>query len=676
MHNKSRADAGRQYVVLCFILSFLAMSSNAQQIPEADRRADEIRHLDLPYSFTAPATKEVWLARAQSLRQQILVSAGLWPMPEKTPLNAQIFGLSDKGDYTVEKVYFASTPGHYVTGNLYRPKNVPGKAPGVLCPHGHWQYGRLENQQLNSGPARAANFAKLGFVAFTWDMVGYNDSIAVPHTFASHKEALVTESLWGVNLLGLQLWNSIRALDFLQSLPEVDPERIGVTGESGGGTQTFLLSAVDDRIKVSAPVNMISFIMQGGSVCENAPNLRIDTNNVEIGALMAPRPMLMVAATGDWTKNTPTSEYPAIKGVYKLFGAEDKVQTVQFDSPHNYHRESREAVYGWFAHWLQGRKDWTPIKEKGYGSLTLPELLVFYGRTRPTDELDEKALTTSLIEQRKKQLDAAWPRDAAGLDKFREQFGTTLKYALMAEYPKPDELITAPAQAVTGTGSWQYETLQLSRRSVGDSLRFEIKRKEALKHDQSFVLLTGYTNQASDNLIAQLASAGHTAIRYAGFAHYTETEATRKLNFRNTYNRSESAQRVQDLLTVISYLKSRNEKAPVILLGSGQAGLEALLARALAPLIDRMIVDVAQFDNTSDTEFLKQLAIPDIRRAGDFAAAVMIAPKTPLLIHNTGNRFRTDRMAEAYRLSGKAADLQVNAGRLTDEQIIEWLKQR
>jgi hypothetical protein len=127
-------------------------------------------HLDHDYSKELPVytSKEAWLQRAASLRQQILVSAGMSPMPAKTPLNAVIFGKVDKGDYTLEKVYFESMPGHFVSGNLYRPKNLTGKAPAVLCPHGHWTYGRLENQPNNSGPARPASFAKQGYVAFMW----------------------------------------------------------------------------------------------------------------------------------------------------------------------------------------------------------------------------------------------------------------------------------------------------------------------------------------------------------------------------------------------------------------------------------------------------------------------------------------------------------------------------
>ena len=183
---------------------------------------------------------------------------------------------SSHDDYGVSKVYFESLPGFFVTGNLYRPIGA-GPFPAILSPHGHWAYGRLENTDINSVPGRAINLARQGFVVFTYDMIGYNDSRQLPHTFGGRRERL-----WGLSLGGLQLWNSIRALDFLETLPYVRRDAIGVTGESGGGTQTFLLAAVDERVQVAAPVNMISLHMQGGCLCENLPGLRLDTTNVEI----------------------------------------------------------------------------------------------------------------------------------------------------------------------------------------------------------------------------------------------------------------------------------------------------------------------------------------------------------------------------------------------------------
>ncbi|HEX8780209.1 MAG TPA: methylenetetrahydrofolate reductase, partial [Nocardioides sp.] len=150
-----------------------------------------------------------------------------------------------------------------------------------------------------------------------------------------------------------QLWNAIRALDFLETLPYVRRDGFGVTGESGGGTQTFLLAAVDPRVAVAVPVNMISLHMQGGCLCENMPGLRHDINNVEIAATIAPRPLLMISATGDWTKETIEVEYPAVRSIYQLFGAADRVHAVRIDAEHNYNKASREAMYAWMARWLR-----------------------------------------------------------------------------------------------------------------------------------------------------------------------------------------------------------------------------------------------------------------------------------------------------------------------------------
>jgi len=645
----------------------------AQDIPTADRRASEVKHLDHVYEFTPYKSKEEWKARAEYLRGQILFASGLLPMPEKTPLNAKVFGLVDKGDYTVEKVYFESFPGHYVTGNLYKPKKVSGKLPAVLCPHGHWAYGRLENQPLNSGQGRAANFARQGYIAFTWDMVGYNDSTAISHNYASHKTGLVRESLWGINLLGLQLWNSIRAVDFIASLPEVDANRLGVTGESGGGTQTFLLYAVDDRLKVSAPVNMISSTMQGGCLCENTPLLRIDTNNMEIGACMAPRPMMMIAATGDWTRQTPTVEFPAIQSIYRLFEAEDKVKYAQFDAPHNYHKESREAVYGWFAHWLQGRAETTPIQEKASSVPTLTELLVFYGTPRPANELNESQLTEALIAARQKQYANALPRNAETVEQFKLTYGSALKHALMAEFPKPEELASTVKNPPGIT--------LISRRGKGDLVGLQMWKPERPKRPktkplESYVLIVSPDSEfvsGSKELIDQLVKAGHSVAFLTAFPGQNGSSEKTRYNFISTYNRLNDAQRVQDVLTAIAYLNKIKGAARLNVIGLKEGGLYTLLARGFATGIDQMVIDATQFNNNNDDEFLKRLAIPGLRRAGDFTTAVAIAPLTPLLIHNTGKQFQSQNISECFSGRNLAENLRVKEEKLTDTAIVEWV---
>ena len=218
--------------------------------------------------------------------------------------------------------------------------------------------------------ARCINFARQGMVAFAYDMVGYNDTrfpggpAMVPfdkahRSFATNDPA---DQLWSVTLMGLQTWDSIRAVDFVASLPDVDKKRIAVTGESGGGTQTYLLGAVDSRLAAQAPVVMVSHTMQGGCVCENMPGLRVEYSNVEIAAAACPRPQIMVAASGDWTKTMMTMEGPSVAHIYDLFHENDKLRYVRFDAPHNYNQNSREAVYRWFDRWLLHKAD-KPVKE-------------------------------------------------------------------------------------------------------------------------------------------------------------------------------------------------------------------------------------------------------------------------------------------------------------------------
>jgi len=202
----------------------------------------------------------------QGIREQILVSQGLFPLPDKAPLAPVVFGKIDRDDYTIERVYFASLPGHYVVGNLYRPKNKTGKLPAVLYTHGHWKDGRLNEasdaevkKSIEIGAektpesakyflqAPCAMLARMGCVVFTYNMVGVGDSRPIIHrksTANSPAEGYDTADaeLHLESQMGLQTWNSIRSLDFVLSLPDVDADRVAITGASGGGTQTMILA--------------------------------------------------------------------------------------------------------------------------------------------------------------------------------------------------------------------------------------------------------------------------------------------------------------------------------------------------------------------------------------------------------------------------------------------------
>jgi dienelactone hydrolase len=310
-----------------------------------------------------------WQQRAALIRKGILQGAELEHMPQQ-PLTVIRTGIHAENGYTVENIAIETLPGYYLTGNLYRPTDSLSPMAGILSPHGHFHDpdGRWQEQQQKL----CATLAKMGATVFTYDMVGYGDNKQCAHEIPK--------------ALKLQTYNSIRALDFLLSLPHIDTARIAVTGASGGGTQTILLTAIDGRIKVSVPVVMVSAYFFGGCVCESGMPIHRrpshQTNNVEIAALAAPRPMLLVSDGADWTKNCPNVEYPFIKTIYGWYGATKEVENVHLPAEkHDYGPSKRQAAYAFLIKHLrlddQGMIKNGLVDEEDSKVLPVDELRVF-----------------------------------------------------------------------------------------------------------------------------------------------------------------------------------------------------------------------------------------------------------------------------------------------------------
>jgi dienelactone hydrolase len=572
-------------------------------------------------------------------------------------------------DFTVENVAIETLPGFFLCGNLYRPKNKQGPFPAILNPHGHAQHGRLQMDPdvpaAEAPPAKpgkgqsnlvaiGVNLARQGFVVFAYDMVGYNDTNQVPQ----HREFCkdLRPWLWNVSLFGLQTWNSSRALDYLASLPDVDPARLGMTGASGGGTQTFVLSALDQRVAAAVPVNMVSAIMQGGCLCENGPGLRVGTDNPEITALIAPRPLLLVAATGDWTKNNPGEEWPAIRKVYELYGKGGSTLCTQFNYEHNNNVESREAMYAWFGRWLLKDEDRAHFREKPF-TLDAKALRVWNEQNaRPAAALSQDDLTKTLIAAAAKHLKDLWPADRKSLKAFQDEYRPALASALAVNLPSPlplregagggvsnvtflgDEKTGKPVLLVAGTG--QKERAQ----KLADSLVKKKRRCAVLVLDAP-----------------------------------PPTPAALWDKFFTCYNRTPLGDDVQAMLDLLESLARSGPRdgmgnAQVALVGLGDAGPKALLARALfteAGGVELAVIDAAQFACDDDQAYIPALYAPGLRRAGGIKGAAMLGAPRALCLFNTGTAFETEQLAAAYRAVG--AMLRVEAGAAQDDAIVEWV---
>src|SRR5439155_3891933 len=478
------------FLVSAVLIFISAYTFAAPTLPPSDQRAGSVKDLNTPRTFPKIEWRTEWQARANEIREQVLVSCGLWPLPEKTPLGAHISGKIERDGYSIEKVFFQTYPGFYLAGNLYRPLGQgSGPFPAVLNPHGHWPNGRMADTPEGSIAARCINFAKQGMLAFSYDMVGYNDTKfpdwpPEEEFYKRHRRFATNEvdRLWNISLMGLQTWNSIRALDFLESLPEADKSRLACTGESGGGTQTFMLGAVDGRLAAQAPVVMVSHSMQGGCSCENAPGLRLDYSNMEIAAVPAPRPQILVAATGDWTKMTLRVEGPAIAGIYKWFHAEEKFRYARFDFGHNYNQTSREAVYQWFGKWLLRLPDPGSLKEVVYTKEPDSDLRVWPDGKLPEDALPEREFMESLIQRDRAQLEALRPRDRESLEHFKKWMEPAWRHTLQIRFPESALLVEAGE--VSHAGNCTVSPLAIGRAGTGDRLPVLLlsPRRDALRN--------------------------------------------------------------------------------------------------------------------------------------------------------------------------------------------------
>lgn len=722
MFSITRAHLSYRFPLAAVLMLFAAVPLRADaprvlpagQVPQ-DQRLGKLKDLNGYFPFTVSATKEQWAARAEQVRRRILVANGLWPMPARTPANAVVHGKVEREQYTVERVYLESYPGHFVTGSLYRPKGKTGKLPAVLCPHGHWANGRFYDagedaakKQIVEGAerfisggrhplqARCVQLARMGCIVFHYDMIGYADSIQIPfelaHGFKTQRPDFDTPENWGFfstqaelrqqSIMGLQTYNSIRALDWLSELPEVDPARIGVTGASGGGTQTFILCAIDPRPAVAFPAVMVSTAMQGGCTCENCSNLRVGTGNIEFAALMAPRPLGMSGAN-DWTLELGTKGFPELKKHYELLGVPDLVMAkVMPQFGHNYNFVSREVMYHWFNKHL-GLGQAEPVIEEDFQPLSIAEMTVWdESHPKPPQGGDyERSLLKGITEEADRQIAALTPSDAATLAKFREVVGGGVEVLIGRSLPPADAVELRPV-ASEPQGEVTLQKAVVRNKAQEEEIPCLIlhpakwnNRVAIWVHDSGKAGLYGPDGKLLPAVL-ELLQAGSAIVApdlvYQGEFLADGKPLTQRRRVDNPrefagytlgYNASLYAQRVHDILTLVSFCQNyTGQKPQVDLIGSGAAAAWAATARSQAPgAIARAALDTegfrfAKLRSTEDINFL-----PGGAKYGDLPGILALGAPGALWLAGEGD-MPPGAVSAVYTAAGARGNLESYAG--------------
>ena len=669
-----------RFLLLTAWLVAAGCATGPRVLPEGklpdDARLLPPKDLDGYFPFTPPTSKAAWAKRAERVRRQILVSQGLWPMPTKSPLHAVIHGRIDRGDYTVEKVYFESAPGCFVTGNLYRPKKISGKAPGVLFAHGHWKDARLSEAgdaevfgEIATGQERfeeggrsrfqsmCVQLARMGCVVWQWDMLGNSDaqqlSLELVHGFKKQRPEMNAAEDWGFyspqaeahlqSVMGLQTWNAIRSLDFLLSLPEVDAARIAMTGASGGGTQTMLLAGIDPRVTLSFPAVMVSTAMQGGCTCENASLLRVHTGNVEFAGLFAPKPQGMTTAN-DWTKEMATKGFPELKQLYALLGAPNNVMLQHGEHfPHNYNAVSRMAFYGWLnRHFKLGAKE--PVIEKDYQRLTRDELSVWdaqHPAPKANDAEFERKLCRLWHEDAEEQLAEAAKSSAS----FTEMVGGGLDIVLDGGLADAGE-VTWDMTEKSDKGTWLLMTGLLRNKTYREALpavfcypkEWNGKTVLWLSGAGKGALFAEDGSLQAD--VQKMVNSGATVLGldmlYQGEflpAGKTFTQTPRVKNPREAaaytfgYNHAVFVHRMHDVLSAVKYVKTHERRTKQLtVVGVDGAGPIVAAARAMCGAeMERAFIDTAGFRFGKVTEIHAPEFLPGGAKYGDLPGMLALA---------------------------------------------------
>jgi dienelactone hydrolase len=631
-----------------------------------------------------PASRDAWAARRKALRERMFAAMGGIPA-EPAPLDVQEKGTLKRDGYHIEKVVIRTRPGVWMTSSLYVPEGAK-KAPAVLAVHGHWAGARRDPVVQ----ARCLGLVKLGFVVLAVDAFGAGERYTKPASGTYHG-ALFGASLWpaGLSLLGMQVYDNRRAVDYLCTRPEVDPARIGVTGASGGGNQTMYAGALDERLAAVVPVcsvgNYQAYLKAACCVCEVLPGALRFTEEGDVLGLVAPRALMVVNASKDsfqFSVGEAEKSLARAKAVYGLLGAEEKVKHAVFESPHAYNQAMREAMYGWMTRWLKGEGDGKPIPEPKHEVDKPEDLACFADLRRPADML----FPPSFAAREARKLLAPFAKGPPAHKEAWEAQAVVLRGRLREEvfgdFPAAREDMPAAFGEPTEEGGRRTTPLTVEP-EAGMPLAALVRFKPAKGKVPACVVLH------LDGKDAALKAPEAQALVEAGFSVYAPDlratgaakpagDAVRDAPDHNSaehavwVGRPLLGQWAFDVRCLFDFL----EKQPgldgrLALLGLGQAGLVALCAAALddrvaaAAVVDAPLTLVGETGYPSGTRM--GLLAPGLLKVGDVPQLAALAAPRPLLVAGTRELPFTQA---TYRLLGAGDRLRLAA---TSEGLAGWL---
>jgi len=594
-----------------------------------------------------------WEARRPALRQQYLEMLGLWPQPEKTPLQPTVTGVLEREDFLVEKLHFQSRPHLYVTGNLYRPRQVEHPLPAVLYVCGH--SGRGRNGNKTAFQHHGIWFATHGYVCLIIDTLQLGEIAGLHHgTYSHHRWWWQAR---GYTPAGVECWNGIRALDYLVSRPEVDPERLAVTGISGGGACTFWIAAADERVKVAVPVSGLSDltsyvshrVINGHCDCM----FLINTYRwpwASIAALVAPRPLLFCNSDQDPIFPMDGNEriLERLRRIYALAGHPERVEAFVTPGGHDDKLPLRLAAYRWINRFLKGQD--SEVTEPEVPPFPEEELRVF------PDELPPDEINTKIDESFVPVGRPALPESPGELAAWQEGLRERLRQFCFGAWPAVPDLAFLGEGGEAGTGpvlgsqplSGVVVTdppLECRWRSLPGSEGSRVRWLIVLNDGESEESLPAWAQPlVGEDSVVLFSPRGVGAGAWSEEPPYYVRRSLALLG------QTVDSGRVWDVWAFAERLAAADEAGTWQVAGRGQAGLIGAYAALFTPALQRITVVEPPASHREGPIFLNVLRVLDIP-----VALGLLAPR-PLTVCGADPAAFPETV-RLYQLAGAAGEL-------------------